>query len=202
MAVLQAPFDEGPQFACLFLAAACQGVAGGTVSYHGTVSPIFRTMPEADAFGDDGAGDGTIVGIHVAGKMAESVQGRLVTDLITQEGEEGIDVLSLVVCPYGSIVGLTAGTMHQATLGAVDTLGTAQFGESEHAVQHRVGGVEHQFVPPLVNKGLPSGAFALDVGARKGNVLLCRRGIRKLTSGKDGVELKGLTRFQHEGAFL
>ena len=151
-------------------------------------------MPETDTFGDDGAWNRFVFRIHVAGKVTEGVQCRLVACLIAQEGEERIDIFRLVVGPDCSIISLTTGTVHQSALGAIDALGTTQFGKGEHTVQHGVGGIEHEVLPPLADKGFACGTLVPDVDTGKGNIIQRRRNVRQFSTGKEGEEFKCLTR--------
>ena len=155
-------------------------------------------MPEADTFGDDGTRNRFILRIHIAGKVAERIQCGLITNLITQEREEGIDILCLVVSPDSCIIGFTTGTMHQSTFRAVDAFSATQFGESKHAIEHGIGCVQNQIAPPLTDKRFTRGTFTKDIDVRKAGIVSSGRGIRQFPSGKDCIELKRLSRFQNK----
>ena len=71
---------------------------------HGSVAAVARTAPGVKTLGNDGAGQQLVLVVHEAGKVLVAVQRRLVTDLISHEGEQGVHIFRLVVGPDGCIV--------------------------------------------------------------------------------------------------
>ena len=192
VAVLQAPFDEGPEFLRLFPAAAFEGIPGRSMGDHGGVAPVPGPVPDVGSFRDDGTGDGRIGGIHEPGEMPVSVQCRFISLPIAQEREEGIDVFRLVVGPDGGIVGFPAGTVHIPARRLVNAFGSADFGKTEFPVQHRVRCFQDQVSVHFVQVRPPGAPLRIQIGPQ--HVLPFPVGLEA------GSEAEGFTGGEPEGS--
>ena len=143
--------------------AARQRITRRTVGDHGCIAAVARAVPDVGSFGYDRTGNRPVVGIHVAGEIAERAERRAVAPVVAQEREERVDVLGLVVGPDRGIETLAAGTVHQAALGVVDALRSADFRKGEHGVDHGIGGVQHQIALPFGHQRTAFGALRVGV---------------------------------------
>ena len=162
-AVLQTPLHQRPHFGRFDGIAARQRITRRTVGDHGCIAAVARAVPDVGSFGYDRTGNRPVVGIHVAGEIAERAERRAVAPVVAQEGEERVDVLGLVVGPDRGIETLAAGTVHQAALGVVDALRSADFRKGEHGVDHGIGGVQHQIALPFGHQRTAFGALRVGV---------------------------------------
>ena len=191
-AVLQTPLDERPQLACLLTAAACHHIARRPVRNHGGIATVAGAVPDVLALGNDGAGDGVVVVVHETGEVEVGVERRGIARAVAREGEEGVDVLGLVVSPDSRVVRLAAGGVHIAAGGLEDALRGANLGKAELAVDDIVGGVEDEVVVHLTQEHLPCGELCLEVGVQ--------RLLPYPICLKNGAERQALARLEDERA--
>ena len=151
--IFQTPFDEWPQSFCLLLASSSQGIAGGSIGYHGTVASIAGTVPNVDTFGNDGTRNRLPFIVHETGEMEVGIESRSIAIFISYKREERVDIFGLVVCPNGCIVRLATWAMHRAAFRFVDTFASADFGERKHPVDNRVGCFQYQLAHEFIDQG-------------------------------------------------
>ncbi len=162
-AVLQTPLHQRPHLGRFGGIAARQRITRRTVGDHGRIAAVARAVPETLPFGHDRTGNRAVIGIHIAGEMAERAECRTVARFVAQEGEKRIDVFGLVVGPDRRIETLAAGTVHQAAFGVVDALRSADFRKGEHGVDHRVGCLQHQAALPFGHQRTAFGILRVGV---------------------------------------
>ena len=148
--IFQAPFDEWPQGFCFLSASFGQCITGRSVGYHGRIATVTRTVPDVNAFGDDGTWNRFPFVVHETGEMQVGVECGCVSVFIAHEREERVDVFGLVIRPKGRIVGFATRSVHRSAFGFVDALATTDLGEGEHTVDDRIRSFQyklaHQFV--------------------------------------------------------
>ena len=93
--------------------------------------------------------------------MLERTERRAIALLVTQEGEERIDIFGLGVGPDRRIGPFPAGTVHQAAFGVVNTFGSTDFRKGEHGVDHRIGSFQHQVALPFSDQCTAFGIFGV-----------------------------------------
>ena len=111
-AIFEAPLDKRPELLGLRTVAPRQGVTSCAVGNHGGITTVAGTVPDVRSLGNDGAGNRLIRIVHETGEVLVGVEGRAVPLVVAEEGEEGVDVLRLVVGPNRGVVGFPARAVH------------------------------------------------------------------------------------------
>ena len=121
MAILQTPFYQGPNILGYLLITSLQTITTGSVSQHSSIATV-EEPKDIIASTDNAPGNEFIFRVDVFQVPLPSGHGTLVTLIVTQEGEEGVDVFRLIIAPHSSIIRLASRSVHQSSLGVEDTL--------------------------------------------------------------------------------
>ena len=161
--ILQTPFYEGPHLLCNSFVASLQAVATGSVGQHGGIATVEGTI-DIVASADDAPGHKLKLWVDELEVATPRRHRALVAFVVPEEGEEGVDVLSLVVAPHGSIVRLASWGVHQSVLRLEDAFAGTYLAHLEERRDGVVGAIEVQVLHGnLFHEGLAVGEFVLDV---------------------------------------